>query len=100
MCTANEFSFDKFHKNAPDIYRVYAVWNQSAWGKTTNEREIDYTEYNSLNKQKLAEAMKLQLPDVVNYVQLQLPWGQNLVRANNKVLYAEVGFADQSLFGP
>jgi putative ABC transport system permease protein len=98
LFAANEFSFDKFHKNAPDIYRVYAVWDQSAWGKITNEREIDYTEYNSLNKQKLAEAMKQQLPDVVNYVQLQLPWGQNLVRANNKVLHAEVGFADQSFF--
>lgn len=86
----NEFSFDKFHRNAPNIYRVYAIWDASAWG-VNNQREIDYTEYSSFNKQKLAEAMKQQLPDVVNYVQVQLPWGQNLVRANNKVLHAEVG---------
>jgi len=97
LFTANEFSFDKFHKNAPDIYRVYAVWDASAWG-VNNQREIDYTEYSSFKKQTLAEAMKQGLPEVVNYVQLQLPWGQNLVRANNKVLHAEVGFADQSFF--
>src|ERR1700681_4208012 len=62
----NEFSFDKFHRNAANIYRVYAVWDASAWG-VKDKREIDYTEYSSFNKQKLAEAMKQQLPDVVNY---------------------------------
>jgi len=67
-------------------------------GGGNNQREIDYTEYSSFNKQTLAEAMKQEIPDVVNYVQLQLPWGKNLVRANNKVLHAEVGFADQSFF--
>lgn len=97
LFTANEFSFDKFHKNAPDIYRTYAVWDASAWG-VKDQREIDYTEYSSFKKQTLAEAMKEGLPDVVNYVQVQLPWGQNLVRANNKILHAEVGFADQSFF--
>ncbi len=95
----NEFSFDKFHRNAANIYRVYDVWDQSLWGNANNpQSEIDYTEYSSLKKQTLAEAMKQELPDVVNYVQLQLPWGQNLVRADNKTLHAEVGFADPSFF--
>ncbi|MDR3713487.1 MAG: ABC transporter permease [Puia sp.] len=98
LFAVNEFGFDTFHKNAPDIYRVYAVWDQSLWGNATNSREIDYTDYSSFKKQTLAEAMKQELPDVVNYTQLQLPWGQNLVRAGNKVLHAEVGFADQSFF--
>ncbi|HEX3385288.1 MAG TPA: ABC transporter permease [Mucilaginibacter sp.] len=94
---ANEFSFDKFHQNAPNIYRVYAVWDASAWG-VKDQREIEYTEYSSFKKQTLAEAMKQELPDVVNYVRMQLPWGQNLVRTGNKVLHAEIGFADQSFF--
>jgi len=97
LFAANEFSFDKFHGNAANIYRAYAVWDASTWG-VNDQREIDYTEYSSFNKQTLAEAMKQGIPDVVNYVQVQLPWGQNMVRANNKVLHAEVGFADQSFF--
>ena len=97
LFTVNEFSFDKFHKNASNIYRVYAVWDASAWG-VTDKREIDYTEYSSYRNQTLADAMKQELPDVVNEVQLQLPWGQNLIRANNKVLRAEVSFAEQSFF--
>jgi putative ABC transport system permease protein len=94
LFTANEFSFDKFHKNAQDIYRIYTVWDQSLSGS----EEIYYTEYTSSRKQTLAEAMKEQLPDVVSYVRLQLPWGEQLVRANGKMLRAEVGFADQSFF--
>lgn len=93
----NEFSFDKFHVNAANIYRAYTVWDASAWGKA-DESEIDYTEYSSFTKQTLAEAMKKELPDVVDYVQMQLPWTENLVRANNKVLHAEVGFADPQFF--
>jgi len=32
LFAANEFSFDKFHRNAPNIYRAYTVWDASTWG--------------------------------------------------------------------
>jgi len=96
----NEFSFDRFHKNAPNIYRVYALWDQSLWGISTNPQPpVAYTEYSSLTtSETLGEAMKEDLPDVVNYVRLQLPWGESLIRTGKKELRAQVGFADQSLF--
>ena len=95
----NEFSFDKFHKNAPDIYRVYTLWDQTLSGNQTNPQPpVAYTDYESLTPQTLGESMKENLPDVVNYVRLQLPWGDNLIRTGKKVLRAQVGFADQSLF--
>ena len=70
LFTLNEFSFDKFHKKAPDIYRVYALWDKTTWGiSTKEERPVVYTDYSSLTTPKtLGEAMKDGLPDVVNYV--------------------------------
>ncbi|HTH55849.1 MAG TPA: ABC transporter permease [Cyclobacteriaceae bacterium] len=99
LFAVNEFSFDKFHGDAADIYRVYNVWDKSLWGnENSSQNEIYYTEFSSFKKQTLAEAMKEGLPDVVSYVQMQLPWGENLVQANNKIIHASVGFADPSFF--
>src|SRR5260221_8272856 len=95
----NEFSFDKFNKNAPDIYRVYALWDQSLFNDRKNPQPpIAYTDYESLTPKTLGEAMKEDLPDIVNYVRLQLPWGENLVQTDHKTLRAQVGFADPSFF--
>jgi putative ABC transport system permease protein len=95
----NEFSFDKFHKNAPDTYRVYALWDQSLFSDRKNPQPpIAYTDYESLTPKTLGEAMKEDLPDVANYVRLQLPWGDNLVQTDHKTLRAQVGFADPSFF--
>jgi putative ABC transport system permease protein len=89
----NEFSFDKFHKNAPDIYRAY-VWFNSYLGQPAT----GYTDYNGPTPMTIGEAMKQDLPDVIDYVRLQLPWGENLVRIGKDVHRASVGFADQALF--
>jgi putative ABC transport system permease protein len=95
----NEFSFDKFHKNAPNIYRVYALWDQTGFGNISNSQStIVYTDYSGLTRKTLGEAMKEDIPDLVNYVRLRLPWGENLIRTNNKVLRAELGFTDRSFF--
>ena len=42
--------------------------------------------------------MKKEFPDVLDYVSLQLPWGESLIRIGNKVDRASVTYADQSLF--
>ncbi|HZY35472.1 MAG TPA: ABC transporter permease [Mucilaginibacter sp.] len=90
----NELSFDKFHKNAANIYRLY-INSQSVAQPGSIER---YSDMWSPSGQSFGEGLKQDIPDVVNYVRLQLPWGESLVRAGNKVLPAQVSFADPSFF--
>jgi len=94
LFTGNELSFDKFHKNAANIYRLYINSQSVAQPGTT----LNGTDMWSPSGQSFGEGLKQDIPDVVNYVRLQLPWGESLVRAGNKVLPAEVSFADPSLF--
>ena len=42
--------------------------------------------------------MKKSLPDVVNYVRIQLPYDESLLRIGNKGLRLKVTYADASLF--
>ncbi len=91
----NELSFDRFHRNAANIYRLYVTWDPSLFG-ARDERV--YSDYSNFAGQAIGAAMKQDLPDIRNVVQLRLPWGDNLVRAGNKVIRAPVGFADGSLF--
>jgi len=89
----HELGFDKFHKYANDIYRVYLHE-----GMPDADGINASTDYSAASGLTWGEAMKKDLPDVVNYVRIQLPWGENLVEAGNNTLRAEVGFADPSLF--
>ncbi len=93
LFAANEFSFDKFNKNAANIYRPY-IWYNSVGG----DPAAAYTDYTGPASIFMGEAMKRDIPDIVDYVRLQLPWGENLVRTNKGVHRASVGFADQSIF--
>ncbi len=90
----SEFSFDKFHKNADDIYRFYAVWEPSGNG----EENLANTDYSGPAAITIGEAMKKELPDVVDYARLQLPWGDNLIRTEKNSLRAGVTYADPSIF--
>jgi putative ABC transport system permease protein len=93
LFAVNEFSFDKFHKNAANIYRPY-TWTKSIDGQLTT----GYTDVGGSTAATLGEAMKQDLPDVMNYVRLQLPWGENLVRRDKNVYRTSVTYADPSLF--
>lgn len=94
LFASNEFGFDKFHKNASNIYRVYDLWDNPSNG----EPPVAYTEYSGPTAATLGEAMKQALPDVKEYTQLQLPWGENLVRAGEKMQRITLSFADPSFF--
>ena len=93
LFSSNELSFDKFHKNAADIYRPY-VWND-AWA---GNPAIGYTDYSGPTPMPLGEAMKRGLPGVKSFARLQLPWGENLVRSDKTVLRMGLTFADPSFF--
>jgi putative ABC transport system permease protein len=94
LFATSEFSFDTFHKNASDIYRAYIQWENLEKGQPP----IAYTDYSGPTSATLGEAMRHDLPDVADFVRLQLPWGENLIRTDSNVLRAAVSFADQSLF--
>jgi putative ABC transport system permease protein len=93
LFTANEYSFDKFHKNAADIYRPYVWYN--AWNGTP---ALGYTDYSGPTNEPLGTAMKRELPDVLSYTQMQLPWGENLLRTEKNTSRINLSFADSSFF--
>jgi putative ABC transport system permease protein len=95
LFVTNELSFDRFHRNAANIYRLYTVWDPSLMDAGNT---MLYTDYSNFANQPIGTAMKQDLPDVEDVVRLRLPWGESLVRSENKVIRAEVGFTDGSLF--
>ncbi len=78
----NEFSYDRFHKNARNIYRVYEWWNFS---------ERKGAEPSSSTP--LGPAMKSDIPDVEEFVRV-MGGGETVVRGNGKLLSAKLTFAD------
>ena len=89
LYSVNEFSFDRFHSNADNIYRVYR------WSVAMNGEEAGGDVY---MPSPLGPAMKADLPDVKEYVRFQEGWGESFIKADNKVLRAEVAYADPSVF--
>ena len=89
LYAVNEFSFDRFHTNADNIYRVYR------WTAAMNNEEAGGDVY---MPSPLGPAMKTDLPEVKNYVRLQEGWGESFIKADGKVLRADVAYADPSLF--
>jgi putative ABC transport system permease protein len=89
LYAVNEFSFDRFHKNADNIYRVYR------WSDAMEGREASGDIY---MPSPLGPAMKTDLPDVANYVRMQEGWGESFVKVDGKVLRKEVSYADPSVF--
>ena len=89
----NELSFDKFNKNANNIYRP------NLWFSGTNEYPAEgYMDYSGPTSATLGEAMKKSLPDVINYVRIQLPYDESLLRIGDKGFRSNVTYADPSLF--
>jgi len=89
LYAVNEFSFDRFHKNADNIYRVYR-WTEAMQG--------DAASGDVYLPMPLGPAMKQDLPDVENFVRMKEAWQQSYVRVDNSISRIRVSFADPQLF--
>jgi putative ABC transport system permease protein len=89
----NELSFDKFNKNAANIYRVY-MWDAGLNGYPATAN----TDFYLSQSETPGEAMKRHFPDVKNYVRMQPAWGENIVKTNKNSFRENISFADPSLF--
>src|SRR6185436_8680127 len=85
----NEFSFDRFHKNANNIYRVYR-WTEAMEGEPA--RADIYL------PMPLGPALKQDISDVENFVRIQEPWGESYIKYGNKIDRLKVSFADPQFF--
>jgi putative ABC transport system permease protein len=88
LYTVNEFSYDQFHKNGKDIYRVVD------WYAGDKDREPGGDASSST---PVGPAMKQDLPAVENFVRFQGGWGEHFVKVNNKVSRQPVSFADPQM---
>jgi putative ABC transport system permease protein len=89
LYAVNEFSFDRFHSNANNIYRVYR------WTDAMDNREAEGDVY---MPSPLGPAMKTDLPDVANYVRLRDGWGESFIKVDGAVRRMNMSYADPSLF--
>jgi putative ABC transport system permease protein len=89
LYAVNEFSFDRFHKNADNVYRVYR------WSEAMNGEEAGGDVY---MPSPLGAAMKTDLPDVREYVRLSEGWGESFIKIDGVVRRMNVSYADPSIF--
>ncbi|MBS1528110.1 MAG: ABC transporter permease, partial [Bacteroidetes bacterium] len=89
LYAVNELSFDSFHKNGKDIYRVYE-YTKGVGGSSGN---------NVSTAMPLGPAMQKDLPEVLNYVRIkQLPI-ESFVRSNDGRLRGlHITFSDPQIF--
>src|SRR5580700_2925002 len=84
LYAVNEFSYDRFHKNAENIYRVYE-WTEGLKGTGPSGDAWLYM--------PLGPAMKKDLPGIENYVRYENGKDQ-FIRAGDNVLKTGISFAD------
>src|SRR5436189_2749256 len=89
LYAVNEFNFDRFHKNAGVIYRVY---------RSTIAMNGQGPEGDSYLPAPLGPAIKQDLPEVVDFVRLQIGGGESFVKVDNTVSRVKVSYADPQLF--
>jgi putative ABC transport system permease protein len=89
LFTVNEFSFDRFHKNADRLYRVYL------WYDAFNDHEAGGATYHPM---PLAPALKQDFPEVETAIRFRDNWGENFVKADNNTTRIGFSFADPDFF--
>ncbi len=89
LYAVNEFNFDRFHKNAGAIYRVY---------RSTIAMNGQGPEGDPYLPAPLGPAIKQDLPEVVDFVRLQIGGGESFVKVDNTVSRVKVSYADPQLF--
>lgn len=89
LYAVNEFSFDRFHAKADNIYRVYR------WIAPMGEEKESMDAYMPM---PLGPALKQDLPDVEDYVRMQDAWSEDFIKVNDEVSRMGVAFADPQFF--
>ena len=84
----NEFSFDRFHKNSDQIFRVVQWWSGNKDRGPSGDPSV-YT--------PLGPAMKQDFPDVENYARINFG-PERFVRVGNEVSRINVSFAEPQIF--
>jgi len=88
LYSVNELSFDRFHKNEKDIYRVYE-WTKALDGNGEGSVSMPMP---------LGPSMKKDMPDVLNYVRLKQPVAESFMRIDNDVRRVQLSYADPQFF--
>jgi putative ABC transport system permease protein len=86
LYAVNEFSYDRFHAKAENIYRVYDWWDYS-----------DRQGSEPSSAMPLGPAMKQDFPDVKDFVRIGAG-GNKMVRIGNSVQQINMTFADPQIF--
>ena len=81
----NEFSYDRFHVQGEDIYRVIQ------WYSGDKDREPGG---DASSNTPVGPAMKAEMPGVEDFVRFQSGWGEHFIRVDNQVSRSPVSFAD------
>lgn len=89
LYAVNEFSFDRFHANADNIYRVVR------WSEGMNDMPQGGDSYMPM---PLGPAMKNDLPGVKNFVRIKESWGESFIKVNNEISKLDVTYADPQFF--
>lgn len=89
LYAVSEFSYDRFHTNEDDIYRVYR--HSLPKGEGTG----DFDPYMPM---PLGPALKQDMPDIKNYVRMQQGWSAGMVRADGRMSMQSISFADPQFF--
>lgn len=84
----NEFSFDSFHKDGKNIYRVYRQREKD--GKVENGQVY--------MPMPLGPALRQDISGVANAIRFRDGWGENFVRVGNEVSRHPISFADANFF--
>ncbi len=85
----HEFSFDKFHKDADQLYRVY---------RWTEDLDGEGVEGDTHLPMPLGTSFASDFPDVEQMVRWKSAWGESFVRVNDRVSRIEVSHVDQPFF--
>jgi len=89
LYAVNELNFDRFHKKAGSIYRVYR------WSEAMSGQEAQADVY---MPSPLGAAMKADLPDVADYVRLYDGWRGSFIKTDGAVSQMRVSYTDPSIF--
>ncbi len=92
LYAVNEFNYDGFHKNADNIYRIYA-WDKMA----TNGNNLLDAKGKIFMPMPLGPAMKRDFPDVENYTRYIQQY-EFFIKAGDEGRRENIAFADPSFF--